>query len=396
MNRTSAPPSADFSAQDREYMTRALRLARRGRGSVEPNPMVGCVLVRNRRIVGEGYHRRFGGPHAEIEALRQAAAQARGATAYVTLEPCSHFGKTPPCSDALIEAGVGRVIAAHEDPFPAVSGRGLAALQQAGIAVQCGLCGPEAAALNAPFLTRVLQGRPYVILKWAQSLDGKIATRTGHSQWISGPPARCYVHRLRARVDAVVVGIGTVLRDDPQLTARDVRVRRVARRVVFDGRLRIPLNAELVRTSRETPTVVITTAASAKLAKRARLEQRGVEVLGCRSRAGKVSVLAALHRLASRGWTNLLVEGGGQMIGAFFDASVVDEAHVFTAPIIIGGQSAPSACAGAGVERVDRARSAGAVERRNLGADQLTILRFQEVLQQVTHALGFTQTPAIH
>ena len=300
------------------------------------------------------------------------------ATAYVTLEPCSHFGKTPPCATALIEAKVARVVAAHEDPFPAVSGRGLAALKKAGIKVECGLCSAEASALNRPFLTRVLKKRPYVIAKWAQSLDGKIATRTGHSQWISGPPARRYVHQLRARMDAIIVGISTLLQDNPRLDARDVRVRRVAHRVVFDSRLRIPVDSTLAKTAIEIPTIVMTTAHGAQLRKRAALEKRGVEIVLCRDRQGRVSVVSALRRMASRGWTNVMVEGGGELIGSLFDASVVDEAHVFTAPLIIGGRAAPTGCGGEGKPRVDRAGRATKVERKILGEDQLSIVRFGE------------------
>lgn len=366
--------STQFTEQDARWMRRALKLAARGQGRVEPNPMVGCVLVRAGRVVGEGYHRRYGGPHAEVHALRQAGAKARGSTAYVTLEPCAHFGKTPPCADALVAAGVARVVAAQGDPFPEVAGRGFRKLRRAGIQVDRGLLAAEARELNAPFLTRVLLQRPYVILKWAQSADGRIATRTGDSKWISGPESRQLVHRLRARLDAVIVGSGTVLADDPQLTARDVPVRRVARRVVFDSRLVTPMAAKLVATARQWPTLILTTpAASAR--KRLQLEQAGVEVMICRQRNTRVDVADALGHLSALGMTNVLVEGGSQLLGSFRDAGFVDEAWVFTAPVVIGGAGAPPACAGDGAVSVATGLHALSVRHRVMGRDALMQLR---------------------
>lgn len=366
-----------FNTSDITFMKRALVLARKGQGRVEPNPMVGCVLVRRNRIVGEGYHRVFGGPHAEVEALRDAGSKARGAVAYVTLEPCSHHGKTPPCAEAIIHAGVAGVVAAHDDPFPEVSGRGFRLLRQAGIEVRSGLLADEAAELNAPFLTRVLLNRPYVIAKWAQSLDGKIATRSGDSKWITGPEARRFAHRVRARVDAVVVGIGTVLADDPMLDARDVPVRRIATRVVFDSGLRVPSSARLIQTAGEFPTFVVATVDAIRRSGRKveRLKAQGVEVIGCRALGGRVSVRDALRRLAKRGFSNLLVEGGGELIGSFRDAGVLDEAHVYTAPIIIGGRMAVSGCGGEGAKTMADALKTRVLARRTLGADVLTVVR---------------------
>lgn len=367
-----------FSTADRAFMSRALQLARRGQGYVEPNPMVGCVLVRGGAVVGEGFHHRFGGPHAEVEALRVARGKARGAVAYVTLEPCDHTGKTPPCTRALIEARVAGVVAAHRDPFPEVAGRGFATLRRAGLEVRTGLLAEEAAELNAPFLTRVLHHRPFVIAKWAQSLDGKIATRTGESKWITGPQARREVHRLRGRVDGVAVGINTVLVDDPMLNAREVKTARVATRIVFDSRLRIPLRCRLVSTAREIPTVVLTTRSGVQESgiKRHKLVQRGVAVVACRSRQGQPSLADALRRLADLGMTNLLVEGGGELIGTFMDADYVDEGRVFTAPLIIGGRAAPGGCAGRGVARMGQAARPWSVVRRRRGDDVLTVARF--------------------
>ncbi len=369
-----------FTAADEARMKRALALARRGQGSVEPNPMVGCVLVRSEAVVGEGWHRRFGGPHAEVNALRAAGAKAKGATAYVTLEPCCHQGKTPPCTTALIGSGVQRVIASITDPFPEVAGKGLHALAQAGIRVDVGLLEEEAAEVNAPFLTRTLLGRPYVIAKWAQSADGKTATRTGDSKWITGGEARQHAHRVRARVDAIIVGSETAVRDDPLLTARNVPVRRRAVRIVLDNRLRISPSSQLVQTAAEHVTYVFTTAKAAKARTfvRAALERQGVRVLTCREKAGRVGIRDALRRLFDMGCTNVLAEGGGRLVGSLMDAGVVDEVHVYTAPIIIGGESAPTGCGGRGIAKVASALRGRVVAIRRLGDDALTVLRLTD------------------
>lgn len=334
-------------------MKRALELARRGEGHVEPNPMVGAVLVRGGEVVAEGWHRRFGGPHAEIEALRDAEARGvdpAGLTMFVTLEPCSHHGKTPPCADALIAARLARVVVAMEDPFEQVAGRGIDRLRQAGVAVEVGLLGDEARELNAPFIKRVTTGLPWTIAKWAQTVDGKIATATGDSRWISSQASRRRVHELRARVDAVVAGIGTVVADDPRLTARDVEVKRVARRVVIDPRLRIDEAASLL--SDGGPPVLVACEHReddpALAHKRRALEERGVEVFGIAERCGQRMDLRPLwRRLAEQyGATNLLVEGGAGVFGSVFDQKLVDQALVFVAPKVVGDWEAPSAVAG--------------------------------------------------
>jgi len=328
--------------QDERMMRRALRLAARARGRVEPNPMVGCVLVRRGRVIGEGWHRRFGGPHAERDALRRCTGSASGATAYVTLEPCCHFGKTPPCTDALIEAGVVRVVAATIDPFAAVRGQGFRTLRKAGIRVDVGVCGAEAEILNAPYFKVRRTGRPWVILKWAQSLDGKIATHAGDSKWITGQAARREAHRLRGRVDAVVVGIGTVLADDPDLTCRHVKPKRTATRIVLDGRLRIPRRAGLVRTARHAPVLIATTRTALRRRRGTAdwLASAGCEVLALPGRAGRVDLTALLDELGRREMTNVMVEGGGEVLGAFFDQGLADEALVFVAPKLVGGRRA--------------------------------------------------------
>jgi diaminohydroxyphosphoribosylaminopyrimidine deaminase/5-amino-6-(5-phosphoribosylamino)uracil reductase len=332
-----------FTSRDEAFMRRGLALAARGRGRVEPNPMVGCVIVRGGRVVGEGYHRRFGGPHAEVHALGDAGAAARGATCYVTLEPCCHQGKTPPCTDALIAAGVRRVIVAMRDPFPLVRGKGFRQLRACGIDVAVGLLEADAVRLNAPYLKLQRCGRPWVILKWAQSLDGKVATRTGDSKWISGERSRAYAQRLRGRVDAVVVGVGTVVKDDPLLTSRYGRPCRVAARVVIDPHLRVPMTARLVRTAKRYPTII---AGDRKLLagkKAAALGKAGLELVGLgRDPSGGLDLGALLDELGRRRMTNVMVEGGGRTLGAFHDAGLADEAVVFVAPRLIGGQQAPS------------------------------------------------------
>ena len=322
---------------DRRMMQRAIDLAMGGQGRVEPNPMVGCVVVRGGRVIGEGFHRRFGGAHAEINALRSCSTSPRGATVYVSLEPCCHHGKTPPCVDAVVEAGVRRVVAALRDPNPSVRGRGLRRLRQAGIRVTVGVESAAAAELIAPFSTRIRLHRPYVIAKWAQSLDGRLTTPAGVSPWISCAASQRRVHRLRARVDAVVVGVGTVLADDPRLTPRGVAVHREAARVVLDGRLRTPEDARLIRSARRIPTLIITSKRASTSAKAVRMRRRGVEIIPCASRKNRIALDVCLSILVERGMTNVLVEGGATLLAAMLRANLVDEAYVFVAPKLMGG-----------------------------------------------------------
>lgn len=359
-------------------MRRALALAQRGLGRVEPNPLVGCVLVKGGRVVGEGYHRRFGGPHAEVWALRAAGAKARGATAYITLEPCCHFGKTPPCTDALIAAGVARVVAAMRDPFAPVAGKGLAALKKAGVNVAAGLLEDKAMRLNGPYLVRQRLQRPWVILKWAQSLDGKLATHAGDSKWISSPPSRQAAHRLRGRVDAIVIGVGTAIADDPQLTCRHGRPRRLATRVVFDPSLRTPPDARLVRTARQVPTWIVTREQLVDSSRAGALHRAGVELMAAKHVRGNVDLSALLRSFAARGWSNIMVEGGGETLGRFWDAGLADEAVVFVAPRLIGGRGAVPALGGGGLARVSDGRSPIQVERRLLGGDACYRLLFTD------------------
>lgn len=314
-------------------MKRALALAARGRGAVEPNPMVGACVVREGRIIAEGYHRRFGGPHAEVEALRKAGRRARGAEVFVTLEPCCHFGKTGPCTDALIAAGVSRVVVAMKDPFAKVRGRGIAALSRAGVRVDAGLLNKEARALNAPYVKLRSTGIPYFIAKYAMTLDGDIATASGDSHWISCEKSRREVHRLRGRVDAIVVGIGTALRDDPLLTVRPPG-KRMPLRIVMDSRARLPLKSRLVNTMHLAPLLVVAGRSAPRKRIRA-LEERGAEV-AVLGGGQDVSVGALARFLGRREMTNVLVEGGAQVLGSFFKAGLVDEVMVFVAPKLAG------------------------------------------------------------
>ncbi len=335
------------------YMARAIELARRGEGYVEPNPMVGCVLANDEGVVGEGWHRKFGGPHAEVEALAVAGGRARGATAYVTLEPCSHFGKTPPCAPAMIAAGVRRVIVAQGDPFREVSGKGLAQLVSAGVHVQVGLMHEEAARLNAPYLRRVVDGRPWVIAKWAMTLDGKIATHTGDSRWVSSRPGREIVHRLRGRMDAIIVGRGTAMSDDPLLTARPTseEIPRVATRIIVDSRSAISSDSQLVRTAAQAP-VLIAAGPEAPAENIQRLTRAGCEVFVGQQPHAAARLRELMSELGRRRMTNVLVEGGSQLLGGLFDEDLIDEVHVFIAPKLCGGAAAPSPIGGLGVERI--------------------------------------------
>ena len=337
----------DQSELDRWHMERALELAERGRGYVEPNPPVGCVIARGAEVLAEGWHRFFGGPHAEAEALRMAGPRAQGATMYVTLEPCCHYGKTPPCTEAIIAAKIARVVVAREDPFPAVAGKGLAQLRQAGIQVDCGLLEEKATALLAPYLKLVTRGRPWVIAKWAMTLDGKIATVCGKSRWITSAEARKIVHQLRGRMDAILVGIRTVLADDPLLLADPPGPRKPCR-IVLDSAARLPVESRLVQTASEGPVLVVT-GPQAPPDKKEVLAARGCEVLSFPQESWPDRLQALLEELGRRRMTNLLVEGGAEVLGTFFALHEVDEVHAFVAPKIFGGKDAPGAVGGIGV-----------------------------------------------
>jgi diaminohydroxyphosphoribosylaminopyrimidine deaminase/5-amino-6-(5-phosphoribosylamino)uracil reductase len=358
-----------FSPQDNRFMQRALALARRGLGKTSPNPAVGAVLVRSGRIIGKGWHKRAGGPHAEVFALSGRGSgipaatgrdknvaptgkhAARGPTLYVTMEPCCTWGKTPPCTDAIIAAGVKRVVVAALDPNPKHNGRGLKVLRRAGIRVEAGLSSDEATAMNEAFNKWITTGMPLVTAKAAMSLDGKIATRTGDSKWITSEAARREAHKLRSRVDAVMVGANTVIRDNPQLTVRHGVRAKQPLRVVVDARGRAPRTSKLFNDARRRQTVLVTTTLSSARWRRY-LSQSGIEVLVVAQQRGRVDLRAALKALGKRNITSVLVEGGGELLGSFFDARLVDKIALFYAPIVIGGRNAVTAVDGEGVPTV--------------------------------------------
>jgi len=337
---------------DETYMRQALELARLGAGATSPNPMVGAVVVADGDIVGRGYHPRAGDPHAEVFALRDAGPRARGATLYVTLEPCAHRGRTPPCTEAVIEAGIRRVVVAMPDPDRQVSGRGLRRLVEAGIETRVGVAEDEARTLNEAYVKHRTAGLPFVTAKWAMTLDGRIATRSGDSRWISGEASRALAHEMRAASDAILVGIGTVLRDDPALTARVPAAARHPRRVVLDSTLRIPLDARVLARD-GTPVLVATTDRGRPDARRS-LEAMGVEVLGAGGPDGRVDLAVPLRELGRRDVLSLLVEGGGAVLGAFADGGLIDKVVAFVAPLMVGGP-APAPVGGAGVDTLAHA-----------------------------------------
>ncbi|MCF9018400.1 MULTISPECIES: bifunctional diaminohydroxyphosphoribosylaminopyrimidine deaminase/5-amino-6-(5-phosphoribosylamino)uracil reductase RibD [Pseudomonas syringae group] len=334
------------AALDVHYMARALELARKGLYSTHPNPRVGCVIVREGQIVGEGWHALAGEPHAEVHALRQAGEQARGATAYVTLEPCSHHGRTPPCADALVNAGVTRVVASMQDPNPEVAGRGLLRLMTAGIAVQCGVLEAEARALNKGFIKRMETGQPYVRVKLAMSLDGRTAMASGESQWITGPEARSAVQRLRAQSSVVLTGADTVLADKARLTVRPdelglnaeltaLAAARAPLRVLIDGRLRVPLDAPFFQAG----SALVATCAAASA--RGRYHDEGHEIVAMADSAGHVDLRKLLTELGTRGVNEVLVEAGPRLAGAFTRLGLVDEFQIFIAGKFLGSSARP-------------------------------------------------------
>lgn len=351
-------------------MRRALALARRGLGKTSPNPAVGAVLVRKGRVVGEGWHKQAGGPHAEVVALR--GANARGATLYVTLEPCSTWGRTPPCTETIIAAGVKRVVVAARDPNPKHNGRGLKVLRDAGIRVEAGLLAEEAAGMNEGFNQWITTGMPLVIAKAGMSLDGKIATRTGDAKWITGEAARREGHRLRARVDAILLGTNTVVRDDPGLTVRHGVRGQQPWRVVIDARGRVPQMAKVFSDAQRRRTLVLTTSLSS-VAWRRFLSGKGVDVIVLPQKNGRIDLRAALKAFGRRDITSVLVEGGGELLGSLFDAQLVDRVALFYAPIIIGGRAAVAAVGGKGISKVGKAVRLRDCRWRRVGRDEMLL-----------------------
>lgn len=337
------------NANDERFMQRTLQLAAQATGRTSPNPLVGCVIVKDHKIIGEGYHHQAGTPHAEVHALRQAGEDAQGATAYVSLEPCSHFGRTPPCADALIKAGIQRVVIAMQDPNPRVSGGGITRLREAGIQVEVGLCASEAEKLNRPFLKAIQTRLPYVVYKVASTLDGKIATETGDSRWISNESSRHCAHELRNQLDVILVGSETVLKDNPALTCRLPEGRDPVR-VIVDGTLKIPLDAQVLSPVSSAPCIIATTQAASQ-EKLQRMEKLPNVEIWQYPVPRYIPLKQLLLDLVSRGWNSVLLEGGGGLAGALFESELVDEVEFFLAPKLIGGKG-PSPLSGLKIERM--------------------------------------------
>ena len=374
------------SEADLRHLRRAVELAALGGAAVSPNPRVGAVLVAGGEVVGEGYHRALGEPHAEVEAIRSAGRRSLvGATLYVSLEPCCHHGRTPPCTDAIVAAGIRRVVVASDDPSAHANGRGLGILRDEGVAVDVadGELAQQARLLNQPFRKHARSGRPWVIFKAAMSLDGKVATRSGDSRWISGAASRELVHRWRAESDAVAVGIGTVTADDPQLSARvggsgsDLLAERQPRRVVFDSLARLAAGARLLDDVESLPLTVVTSRAAPRPALDA-LRARGVSVICATGENEQARVRSALDQLGAEGITSLLLEGGPRLAGVFLDVREIDEVRLFVAPVLLGGRGARAPLEGEGVETVTEALRAQTLECEQLGEDLLLRARLRE------------------
>ncbi len=369
---------------DRMHLARAIELARKGLGAVKPNPVVGAVVARDGETLGEGFHEEFGGLHAEVNAIEACGlADLSGATLYVSLEPCCHQGKTPPCTEAILQAGIRRVVVASDDPTEKASGRGLGILRDEGVEVLIadGELAASARLLNQAFRKHARVGRPWVLFKSAMTLDGKVATRTGDSKWISGEDSRRLAHQWRASVDAVVVGIGTALADDPQLTARPdgslAQLETQPRRVVFDSLARLPPSSQLVLAAAEIPLTVVVSRAAARADTDA-LEAAGTQVIVATGENEPARVRSGLDQLGSRGVASVLLEGGPHLAGAFLDAGEIDEIRLFLAPLLLGGSTARDPLEGEGVERISEATRALTFGCEGVGEDLLISARLRE------------------
>lgn len=361
--------------EDIEYMRRAIELAERGVGFTNPNPMVGAVIVKGGKVIGEGWHERCGEWHAERNAFRNCTVPAEGATMYVTLEPCCHYGKTPPCTEAIIEHGIARVVVGMEDPNPLVAGKGIALLREAGIEVVCGVEEEALREQNRVFLKYISTKLPWVAMKTAMTLDGKIATRTGDSKWITGAEARAYVHELRHRFMAIVVGIGTAVADDPLLNCRiEGRGVRQPIRVVVDSNARLSLDSQLVKTAGEYRTIVAHTCFAPEERVKA-LREIGVEMLLCKEKEGLVDVRNLLELLGQSGIDSILLEGGGSLNYTFLSEGLADELYAFIAPKIVGGMNAKTPVEGAGMEKMADAINLELENVLNIGHDVLLKLK---------------------
>jgi diaminohydroxyphosphoribosylaminopyrimidine deaminase/5-amino-6-(5-phosphoribosylamino)uracil reductase len=364
---------------DLRHLARAIELAELHAGGATPNPNVGAVVVRDGEVVGEGRHEQYGGPHAEVNALADAGEAARGATLFVSLEPCAHHGKTPPCTDAIVAAGIARLVVGADDPSEKASGRGLGILRDEGVdvIVADGELAARARLTNQAFRKHVRTGRPWVLFKSAMTLDGKVATPTGDSKWISGEGSRRLAHEWRAASDAVAVGIGTALADDPQLTARIDGVDRQPRRVVFDSLARLPLDSQLVAAAHEVPLTVVVSRAADRRDTHA-FEAAGADVLVASGENEPARVRSALVQLGDRGLTSILLEGGPHLAGAFFDAGEIDEVRLFLAPLLVGGRAARDPLEGQGVERIADATRALTMTCSSIEQDLLVSARLKE------------------
>jgi diaminohydroxyphosphoribosylaminopyrimidine deaminase/5-amino-6-(5-phosphoribosylamino)uracil reductase len=365
---------------DSQHLARAIELAEQGRGQVSPNPLVGAVLGRDDEVMGEGFHRELGAPHAEVEAIRSAEGRnLENATLYVSLEPCCHNGRTGPCTEAILTAGIERVVVGADDPSEHASGRGLGILRDEGVEVVVadGELATRARLQNQPFRKRARTGRPWVLFKSAMTLDGKVATHSGDSKWISGEESRRLAHLWRAECDAVAVGIGTALADDPQLTARVEGVARQPRRIVFDSLARLPLSSQLVRGARQTPLTVVVSRAAPRAAADA-LETYGADVIVATGENEPARVRSALDQLGSAGVGSILLEGGPHLAGAFFDVDEIDEIRLFLAPLVLGGRTARDPLEGEGVEMIASADRALTLECERVDDDLLITSRMRE------------------
>jgi len=354
------------SDADEKYMALALELAEKGRGNVEPNPMVGAVLVKDGGIVGRGYHQVFGGAHAEINAIKEGGTNCRGAALYISMEPCAHYGKTAPCVDAIIKAGIKKVVTAVFDPNPITSGKGIQKLKGAGIEVVMGVMETQARRLNAPFFKLMQQGLPYITVKWAMSVDGKIATRTGESKWITSEESRKYVHKIRGQMDGILVGINTVVRDNPLLTCR-IEGGQNPKRIVVDSNAVLPINSRLLSTINEGE-IIVAVSKNAQRNRIEKLEQMGCKIVQTEDINDRVDLHELFRRLGEMELTNILVEGGSRVITSVIEDRLADRV-VFVAPIIIGGAGAKSPVLGTGINKISEAAEIDEIEIKRFSND---------------------------
>lgn len=353
--------------KDIKFMKQTLALAVKSEGLTSPNPLVGAVLVKGNRVIGRGYHKKAGSPHAEIVAIKSAGCKTNGSTLYINLEPCNHYGKTPPCVPEIIKADIRRVVIAMQDPNPLVNGKGIKKLKSSGIDVQCEILEQEARRINEPYIKYITKKMPFVVLKWAMSLDGKTATRTGDSKWISNEASRNFTHRLRGKFDAVLIGIETLLKDNPQLTTHGLGAKE-PKRIVVDTKGRIPLDCNLLK---ESPPVILATTDKINKNKTEDLKKRGVEVIVCEPDKDGVNLKELMVKLAKPGITSVLVEGGGTITASFLENGLADKFIAFISPMIIGGKNAISPVEGKGIEKISDAIKIRNFSTRKIGEDIL-------------------------